>query len=122
MNNWDVWVEMEDNPNKDGSFKDMKQLVNKQRYMVDGPGRKHSWSTSGRDFYNDMFAAIESDRTKNGKEFNIAFLQHMQGATNTETIDRRAKRNHGKSNVGEKRVVRCRHSAIPLKVGATETA
>jgi len=117
MNNWKVWEEMEDNLQPNGASMEMKDCVNKQRYMVDGPGRKHSWSMEGRDFYNDVFAFVENDRKMNGQVFNVAFLQRMKGSSISDRDNRKSKRNRSKSDIGQTRVVRCRHATIPPAVG-----
>jgi hypothetical protein len=113
MNNWKVWEEMEEHLYPNGTAKEMKDCVSKQLFMVDGPGRKHSWSIRGRDFYNDMFAFVEEDRKRNGEAFNIAFLQRMKGCADRDKDNRMAKRNRNKSDVGIDRVVRCRHASLP---------
>ena len=74
-NNWDVWKEMAEDmiKNKTEVKIPMEKCVSKQRYHVDGKGRGYSWSSSGKEYYNQIYDRIDEDRLKNSKDFDKIF-------------------------------------------------
>ena len=116
-NNWDVWKEMAEDmiKNKTEVKIPMEKCVSKQRYHVEGTGRGYSWSSSGKEYYNQIYDRIDEDCLKNSKEFDKYFLDYMIIMEETRAEQKQSKKRkktvHPDSEIKN---VRCRNDFIDL--------
>jgi hypothetical protein len=78
-NNWEVWEDIAEKPVLDDGTKRKSKHSNKKQEYIDGPGRGKSYAEKGREYFNDMYDAVEADREQFGFEFDQDFLRNMQG-------------------------------------------
>ena len=79
-NNFDLWTEMAEQMEMGEENVKIEICLAKQLYFEEGEGRGWSWNVQGKLYYNEIYHKIVVDRSKNGIEFDNAYLDDIKTA------------------------------------------